>query len=101
MSNISGSEGNIDMAKTAGRKRATADPTSKRRERSPQPAQPPQLTVNDEELYEWVARKAYELYEQRGEEHGHDLDDWLAAEHLVQEELLHGPLPEEPVVEEG
>ena len=27
-----------------------------------------------------VARRAYELYEQRGREHGHDLDDWLQAE---------------------
>ena len=89
------------MAKTAGRKIGTADPTPKRREISSQPAQPPQLTVNDEELYERVARKAYDLYEQRGEAQGHDLDDWLTAECLVQEELLHGPLPEEPVVEEG
>ncbi len=27
-----------------------------------------------------VERRAYELYEQRGREHGHDCDDWLAAE---------------------
>jgi len=27
-----------------------------------------------------VARRAYELYESRGGEHGHDLDDWLQAE---------------------
>jgi hypothetical protein len=62
-------------------------------------AQPP-LVLSDEELYERVARKAYELYQQRGEEHGHDLDDWATAERLVQEELLHGPLPEEPTQEE-
>jgi hypothetical protein len=53
------------------------------------------LTIDDEELYERVARKAYELYQERGEEPGHDLDDWLAAERLVKEELLHGPVPEE------
>ena len=23
-----------------------------------------------------IARRAYELYERRGREHGHDLDDW-------------------------
>jgi len=27
-----------------------------------------------------VARRAYELYLERGSEHGHDLDDWLLAE---------------------
>jgi Protein of unknown function (DUF2934) len=63
-------------------------------------AQPPRLTISDEELYERVARKAYELYQQRGEEPGHELEDWLTAERLVHEELRHGPLPEEPVLEE-
>ncbi len=86
------------MTKTAGRKRGTADPTPTRRERNPQQAQPQRLTISDEELYDQVARKAYKLYEQRGEAHGHDLDDWLTAERLVQEELLHGPPQEEPVM---
>jgi hypothetical protein len=27
-----------------------------------------------------IARRAYELYERRGGEHGRDLDDWLHAE---------------------
>jgi Protein of unknown function (DUF2934) len=27
-----------------------------------------------------VRVRAYELFEQRGREHGHDLDDWLQAE---------------------
>ena len=27
-----------------------------------------------------VARRAFESYEQRGAEHGHDVDDWLDAE---------------------
>jgi hypothetical protein len=27
-----------------------------------------------------IARRAYELYEQRGCEAGHDIDDWLQAE---------------------
>lgn len=30
-----------------------------------------------------VARVAYQLYEQRGRAHGHDLDDWLKAEAIV------------------
>jgi hypothetical protein len=33
-----------------------------------------QLTADD------IAAKAYELYCTRGGEHGHDLEDWLAAE---------------------
>ncbi len=32
-----------------------------------------------------VARVAYELYEQRGREDGHDFEDWLRAERIVQE----------------
>ena len=27
-----------------------------------------------------IARRAYVLYEQRGREHGYDVDDWLQAE---------------------
>lgn len=29
---------------------------------------------------ESIRQRAYELYEQRGGEHGHDWDDWLQAE---------------------
>jgi hypothetical protein len=32
-----------------------------------------------------VRRRAYELYEQRGREDGHDVEDWLRAE----EEVTH------------
>jgi hypothetical protein len=32
-----------------------------------------------------VARRAYELYEQRGGEPGHDQDDWFAAERELRE----------------
>jgi hypothetical protein len=34
-----------------------------------------------------IARRAYELYETRGREHGHDLDDWLQAERELQDVL--------------
>lgn len=34
-------------------------------------------------LYEEIARVAYELYLKRGCVHGHDLDDWLEAELIV------------------
>ena len=31
-----------------------------------------------------IARRAYELFEERGREDGHDLDDWLQAERELQ-----------------
>jgi hypothetical protein len=31
-------------------------------------------------LDEEIRRRAYELYENRGRENGHDIDDWLHAE---------------------
>jgi hypothetical protein len=59
---------------------------------------PEPLHITDEELYERVARKAYELYQQRGEIAEHDLNDWFTAERLVRAELLHGSAR---AVEEG
>jgi hypothetical protein len=32
------------------------------------------------DVLEQIAQRAYELYEWRGREDGHDLDDWLQAE---------------------
>jgi hypothetical protein len=32
---------------------------------------------------EAIRLRAYKIYEQRGREHGHDLDDWLIAEAQV------------------
>ncbi len=40
------------------------------------------VTIDDVE----VARVAYNLYEQRGREDGHALDDWLKAETMVREQ---------------
>lgn len=34
-------------------------------------------------LHDEIAEMAYELYESAGRTHGHDLDDWLAAEKIV------------------
>ncbi|MBZ5571834.1 MAG: DUF2934 domain-containing protein [Acidobacteriia bacterium] len=34
----------------------------------------------DPSLEEEIRRRAYALYEQRGREEGHDIDDWLHAE---------------------
>ena len=37
----------------------------------------------DLELAEAIRKRAYELYEQRDREDGHDLEDWLQAEEEV------------------
>lgn len=39
--------------------------------------------VDQEFLNEMIAKKAYEIYEQRGREPGKELDDWLEAEKIV------------------
>jgi len=42
-----------------------------------------------QELHGVISRRAYELFEARGYEHGHDLEDWFRAE----AELLHPVRP--------
>ena len=36
-------------------------------------------------LEDQIRRRAYELYEERGREDGHELEDWLRAEEEIQE----------------
>ena len=48
--------------------------------RRKKPARAPQ---NEPGLVENVCSRAYELYESRGKEDGHDFDDWLLAEQQV------------------
>ncbi len=36
-----------------------------------------------EDLGSRIAERAYELYVQRGQEHGHDFEDWLEAEQQI------------------
>lgn len=46
---------------------------------------PPEIELTTyEDVREQIRRRAYELYELRGREDGHDLEDWLQA----QSELL-------------
>jgi hypothetical protein len=40
----------------------------------------PANIVTDPNREEEIRRRAYALYEQRGREDGHDVDDWLRAE---------------------
>ncbi len=45
---------------------------------------------------EQIQRRAYEIYEARGREAGHDLDDWLLAEYELKAEMgLSGQNPAE------
>ena len=37
------------------------------------------------DIYDEIARVAYELYEKRGRAHGHELGDWIEAERIVME----------------
>ncbi len=49
---------------------------------SQNPTKKPSAAVasDPEELERQIRRLAYESYEERGREDGHDLDDWLRAE---------------------
>jgi Protein of unknown function (DUF2934) len=40
---------------------------------------------------EEIARRAYELYIQRGGEHGKDVEDWVRAEKELSDEPVAGP----------
>jgi Protein of unknown function (DUF2934) len=44
---------------------------------------PTQVTKSTPDLQEQIRRRAYGLYEQRGRDQGHELDDWLQAESEV------------------
>ena len=46
----------------------------------------PVLRVDESvSLEEQIAKRAHELWHQRGREHGHDLTDWLRAEREINE----------------
>lgn len=66
---------------------APAASTAERQNESPATAtSEPGLSLV--EYHARIARKAYDLFERRGRDEGHDVEDWLEAERLVKEELL-------------
>lgn len=73
--------------------------TSRTNDGGEQSQKSPQV-ISADERYQRIAHAAYELYQQRGEVHGHDLDDWLAAERLVDKDGLQNPLSATAPVEE-
>jgi len=60
----------------------------KERNRSPEPES---MKKYSDEVRERIAKKAYELYEQRGRQAERDLEDWLKAEELVRKEMNETP----------
>jgi hypothetical protein len=47
------------------------------------PPDPAFMQKYSDEARERIAKKAYELYAQRGWQDGQDIDDWLQAEEIV------------------
>lgn len=45
------------------------------------PADAAEIGVADSAHHQKIQIRAYEIYLERGEQHGLDLDDWLQAEH--------------------
>lgn len=68
------------MTMTAKSPRASV-PVAKRR---PPPQNPIELPDG---MWERIAAKAYQLWEERGRRVGYDLQDWLDAEEAVMEEI--------------
>ena len=52
--------------------------------RSPEPES---MQKYSDKVRERIAKKAYELYEERGRQAERDLEDWLKAEELVRKEM--------------
>src|SRR6266567_5690989 len=50
----------------------------------PAPARAKKTAIEEPSLEERIRRRAYELYVQRGNESGSELDDWLQAEEEIQ-----------------
>ena len=44
-------------------------------------------SLSDEETFELIARRAYDIYQQRGAEVGAEMSDWLKAEVEIRELL--------------
>ncbi|MEP6890181.1 MAG: DUF2934 domain-containing protein [Nitrospirota bacterium] len=49
--------------------------------------EPESMQKYSDEVREQIAKKAYELYEKRGRQAEHDVEDWLKAEELVRKEM--------------
>lgn len=70
--------------KAAPRRKASSSKTiNPKKDRVPAPTRAESQHKYYEILGSRIADRAYELYVQRGQEHGHDLEDWLEAERQI------------------
>jgi hypothetical protein len=53
---------------------------------NPSKKSPTTVTTDPQELEHQIRLRAQELYEARGREDGHELDDWLRAEAAIMQE---------------
>jgi exoribonuclease II len=53
--------------------------------------EPESMQKYSDKVRERIAKKAYELYEQRGRQAERDMEDWLKAEELVRKEMNDTP----------
>lgn len=65
----------------------TSNPDAKRVVERDLPPEPESMQKYSDEVRERIAKKAYELYEQRGRQAERDMEDWLKAEELVRKEM--------------
>lgn len=54
---------------------------------TPTPIKSAEIAEPTPEMLEQIRARAYELFEQRGGEQGHDLEDWLQAEAEITAEV--------------
>jgi malic enzyme len=72
-----------------GRPMKTRNPDTKSVEERNLSPEPESMQKYSREVRERIAKKAYELYEQRGREEERDVEDWLQAEELVRKEMTN------------
>jgi DUF2934 family protein len=65
----------------------TKNPDGQRAEERSLSPEPESMQKYSDEVRERIAKKAYELYEQRGRHPERDVEDWLKAEELVRKEM--------------
>ena len=72
--------------------RATPKPKRPPSRKSPARA-PSNANAKELALFERIAQRAYELYEQRGGQAGSELEDWLQAEREIRSAAAKTPKP--------
>jgi hypothetical protein len=60
--------------------------------KSPEQKPPTAMASEPQHLEDDIRRRAYQFYEERGREEGHDLEDWLRAEEEITEEKKIHPI---------